>query len=112
MDVRYDGSDHTDGTPELDLILVDDRGQLHSDSTNPQDPATMGMLAKLLEWHEEDPVNDRERARNEVLFFFQRNRNPFIDHPEWVQCAFTGACGIFADGFESGGSGAWGAAVP
>ena len=111
MDVRYDGSDHIDGTPEPDLVLVDDRAQLHSDSTNPQDPATMGMLATLLEWHEEDPVDDRERARNEVLFFFQRNRNPFIDHPEWVQCAFTGACGIFADGFESGGTGAWGAAA-
>jgi endonuclease I len=31
-----------------------------------------------------DPVDDYERRRNSVIFGFQHNRNPFIDHPEFV----------------------------
>ena len=36
-------------------------------------------------WHEADPVTDQERARNEEIYAnHQHNRNPYIDHPEWV----------------------------
>lgn len=38
----------------------------------------------LLNWHALDPVSPREVSRNEACFTFQNNRNPFIDHPEWV----------------------------
>lgn len=39
----------------------------------------------LRKWHEIDAVDDIERQRNDVIFTdFQHNRNPFIDHPEWV----------------------------
>ena len=69
--------------------------------------AHIGLLSDLLAWHEEDPVDARELARNETVSFFQLNRNPFIDHPEWVRCLWTEACGIFADGFESGDAAAW-----
>jgi endonuclease I len=44
----------------------------------------MAMLDILLEWHEQDPVDDFERYRNEVIYTYQNNRNPFIDHPELV----------------------------
>ena len=43
---------------------------------------TMGNLAVLYQWHLEDPVDDFERNRNQVIFETQNNRNPFIDHPE------------------------------
>ena len=33
------------------------------------------------------------RHRSVVIFAFQGNRNPFIDHPEWVACVFEGECG-------------------
>ncbi|MBL7950985.1 MAG: endonuclease [Flavobacteriales bacterium] len=39
----------------------------------------------LLEWHTEDPVSAKEVARNNTIFTnLQHNRNPYIDHPEWV----------------------------
>lgn len=39
----------------------------------------------LRKWHFLDPVDDTERSRNDIIFSkFQHNRNPFIDHPEWV----------------------------
>lgn len=40
----------------------------------------------LMDWHELDPVSPKEVARNNSVFSsFQSNRNPFIDHPEWVE---------------------------
>ena len=45
----------------------------------------MGLFSTLLEWHAEDPVDDFEINRNEVIFENQGNRNPFIDYPEFVE---------------------------
>ncbi len=39
----------------------------------------------LLKWHRQDPVSDKETARNDAVYAFQKNRNPFIDHPELVE---------------------------
>ena len=44
----------------------------------------IGNLDTFLKWHEEDPVDDFERQRNQVIYAYQRNRNPFIDYPELV----------------------------
>ena len=41
-------------------------------------------VSLLKEWNRLDPVDDFERERNEYLATYQGNRNPFIDHPEWV----------------------------
>lgn len=41
-------------------------------------------IAMLLSWHQQDPVSQREIDRNNAVFNIQKNRNPFIDHPEWV----------------------------
>ncbi len=37
-------------------------------------------------WHQQDPPDRWERTKNDYIFSLQQNRNPFIDHPEWVQC--------------------------
>lgn len=76
MAVRYEG-----GRPhESDLELADDPDiskRMH------------GRLSVLLEWHRADPVSAEERARNEKIFrHYQGNRNPFIDHPEFVRRVF------------------------
>jgi endonuclease I len=51
----------------------------------------MGKLSYLLQWHYAYPVDERERRRNQTVFaqplnfyYYQNNRNAFVDHPEWV----------------------------
>ena len=39
----------------------------------------------LRTWHQQDPVSDRERLRNDRIESFQRNRNPFVDRPDFVE---------------------------
>lgn len=50
--------------------------------------AKIGKLSTLLKWHYQDPVSFEEINRNEIIYKYQKNRNPFIDHPEWVNLAF------------------------
>ena len=38
----------------------------------------------FLQWHQLDPVSSKERKRNDSVYVIQHNRNPFVDHPEWV----------------------------
>jgi len=45
----------------------------------------MGDLDFLLAWHFFDEVSDFESNRNDIIFSYQGNRNPFIDIPELVE---------------------------
>lgn len=56
----------------------------------------------LMKWHREDPVSQKELDRNEAVYAKQRNRNPFIDHPEmaehiWGDKKTTGWSGGISD---------------
>ena len=42
----------------------------------------------LMEWHLEDPVDSFEIIRNEVIFGYQGNRNPYIDNPSFVEAVY------------------------
>jgi len=55
---------------------------------------TSYTAALMLAWHRADPVSEKERLRNEVIYgnttynhsnYKQNNRNPFIDYPELVE---------------------------
>lgn len=71
MAIRYEGGD---GFANLEI----------NDSTNGTTPY-LGRLSVLKAWHVADPPDARERQRNDVIYAtYQHNRNPFIDHPEWV----------------------------
>ena len=47
------------------------------------------QLNMLLRWHANDPVSQKEIDRNEAAYLHQGNRNPFVDHPEYVERIWT-----------------------
>jgi len=51
---------------------------------NPSQGLETWELNVLLLWHQQDPISQREIDRNNAAYNYQKNRNPFIDHPEWV----------------------------
>ena len=71
MDVRYEGD-----SGELDLEMTEN----YQYGNSPRH----AVRSTLLVWHNQDPVDDFERNRNNVIYDYQGNRNPFIDHPELV----------------------------
>jgi endonuclease I len=73
MVTRYEGENS-----EVDLEMVD-----YADSAPSLEPYH-GVESTLLSWHIADPVDSFEHYRNEVIYGYQGNRNPFIDHPEYV----------------------------
>ena len=75
MDVRYEG-----GIGEPNLVLVDGL----TSYPYPQ----LGDKSTLLQWHEQDPPDAFEKRRNDVIFKWQGNRNPFIDYPEFADYIF------------------------
>lgn len=64
--VRYNGLEIVNGYPEGMV------GQF-------------GDLQLLLDWHRNDPPDDFEMNRNNVIYNWQFNRNPFIDQPDLVE---------------------------
>lgn len=51
----------------------------------------VGKLETFLKWHRQDPVNEFEKRRNNILAQYQKNRNPFIDNPQFVEKIFGSA---------------------
>lgn len=43
------------------------------------------IIDLFLSWHEQDPVSQKEIDRNNGVYQLQGNRNPYVDHPEWVR---------------------------
>jgi len=66
MAIRYNGLEVVNGYPEGNV------GQ-------------MGDLELLLDWHRNDPPDDFEMNRNNVVYTWQFNRNPFIDQPDLIE---------------------------
>ncbi len=95
MDIRYEGGFHgVTSVAEPDLVATDNESLIDTSNTGSNESvAYMGMLSVLLQWHAQDPVDSREIWRNEVVYTFQGNRNPFIDHPEWAECLHNNLCG-------------------
>ena len=80
MDVRYEGSG-SDSTPDLELV---------NQNTGPGE-AALGKLCTLIAWHNADPVDAAEEQRAATIYEYQGNRNPFVDHPEWVDILYPAA---------------------
>jgi len=70
MDVRYNALNVVNGDP----------------AENPA--GNIGDLATLLAWHQQDPPDDFEMNRNNYIYTWQVNRNPFIDNPDLASYIF------------------------
>ena len=77
MATRYEGEN---GEPDLELA-----DNVNTHKINQPGKGFHGKLSTLCQWHNADPVDDFERNRNNIIYSVQKNRNPFIDHPEFVQ---------------------------
>ncbi len=62
----------------------DDAGWPGSDSFTGADPKPWAR-DQYLAWSEADSVSWKERMRNGAIYVLQGNRNPFVDHPEFVE---------------------------
>lgn len=86
---EYDGPDATAGSWRGDvaravMFLAIRYNDLALIAGNP-DNSTVGVLGDLdllLEWHASDPPDDFEMNRNNIIYNWQLNRNPFIDQPD------------------------------
>ncbi|CAA7387240.1 endonuclease [Chryseobacterium fistulae] len=78
--VRYEGKL---GTFKYNNSLnpASDTNPLDGTEERAYDPEYIEML---IQWHQQDPVSQREKDRNNEVYAIQKNRNPFIDHPQWV----------------------------
>lgn len=90
MDTRYE----TGGT-YIDLVLTNELAD---------NGGTLGKLCTLLQWNMADPVSDFERNRNNAIYQYQGNRNPFIDNPQWVELLYPiESCDSVVGGGGTGG---------
>ena len=84
MAVRYEGFA---GEPDLELS--------ENIFSNTDKTPVHGVMSTLLEWHRTDPVDAWEENRNDIIYnSFQRNRNPFIDFPEFAEHLWGTAVGV------------------
>lgn len=81
MEIRYNGLQIVNGFPALVFPTTGD----------------LGDLATLLNWHRNDPPDDFEMNRNNIVYNWQKNRNPFIDQPELVEYIWGTNVGDFWD---------------
>lgn len=76
MAVRFDG---------LNVVNGDPSEYLPSTTTA---SGNIGDLATLLTWNTSDPKDDFEMNRNNYIYTWQMNRNPFIDYPNLADYIF------------------------
>jgi endonuclease I len=78
MVTRYEGDNNE---PDLEIVNY----ILPKENKSPYH----ALLSRLLKWNESDPVDSFELHRNDVVYSYQHNRNPFIDHPEYINRIWT-----------------------
>ncbi len=82
MATRYEGDN---GEPDLEVV----------DRVNTYPKPEMGKLSTLLQWNAQDPPDNFERHRNDVIYYdYQHNRNPYIDHPGYIQKIWGGPAAV------------------
>ena len=97
---NYLSGEDSDGinsnNPNLELVESSDAPNKGYQSTTTS-TGKMGILSDLLEWNRIDPVDEYEIHRNNILYNnYTKNRNPFIDFPEWADYIWGDQAGSVA----------------
>jgi len=97
-------------TGEPMLRVIEDLSLSNTVTSSSTVYGEMGILSTLLAWNDVDPVSNFEIHRNNLIYNnFQGNRNPYIDHPEWIDMvydtSYSGSGASIADGSSSVGTG-------
>ncbi|WBV60910.1 endonuclease [Chryseobacterium camelliae] len=83
--VRYEGKmssfNYMAGTTP-----ANDESQLDGTEERVFEPS---YIAMLLQWNQQDPVSQKEIDRNNAVYNIQKNRNPFIDNPAWINAIWS-----------------------
>lgn len=85
---NYTGDFRGDVARILFYMYVRYEGLVLNDELDVNNNVSMGKLSALIEWNKEDPVDDFEIQRNNRVFAYQGNRNPFIDYPNLADQIF------------------------
>lgn len=74
------------GNPNLEIVNQLNWAPGSSYTSSTSNKGQMGILQDLLEWNRLDPPDKWEIHRNNILYNnYTKNRNPFIDFPEWAE---------------------------
>ncbi len=86
MATRYDVASWVQDNSSTDIVYVfNNDGSFRNE-----------YYAMIYQWHQDDPVSQKELDRNDEVYNKQHNANPYINHPEWV-CEVFGACPILPE---------------
>ena len=85
MVTRYE-----DNIPSWAVISGSNGADALSPNTFPS--VDIAYLQVMLRWHHLDPVSAKELTRNNGAYVFQNNRNPYVDHPEFVDFVWNNTC--------------------
>ena len=83
LELRYNGLQIVNGFPT---------------SSGDTNDGQLGDLATLLQWHQDDIPDDYEMNRNNIVYEWQRNRNPLIDLPDLVDYIWGDKVGMVYNG--------------
>lgn len=85
MATRYETGDNTSPENMPDLVI-------NKSNKKQSGKPSIGDLCTLVAWNKTLPVTDFEKRRNDRVEELQGNRNPFIDHPEFVDAIWGNKC--------------------
>ena len=63
------------------------------------------VINLMIQWNNQDPVSQKEINRNNAIYAYQHNRNPYIDHPEYVNLVWGGGTLILVNSITVQGQG-------
>lgn len=87
--MRYSDYKETNTEAEPYLELTDD---VTKEDDNAHYHGVFHNLSTYLKWNEQDPVDEYEKHRNNLIYKnVQNNRNPFVDYPSWARAVYDPA---------------------